>query len=77
MSDTFKVGDVVKLKPRTIKLSPLDVKNYRTATIRALLADVEGGVLLDRHMGGFRYWNVQDLRPASPSPSSSQQGEGK
>jgi hypothetical protein len=62
---SFKVGDVVKLKPRTVKLSPSDVRNHMTATIRAFLVDVEGGVFLDRHMGGFRYWNVEDLLPAT------------
>jgi hypothetical protein len=69
---TFKIGDTVKLKRGTVKLAPVDVRNYRTATIRTFLSDVEGGVLLDRHMGGFRYWNVLDLEPATsrhPSPS--------
>jgi hypothetical protein len=62
---TFKVGDVVKLKPKTVKLAPKDVRNHRKATILAFLPDIQGGVVLDRHMGGFRYWNVEDLLPAA------------
>jgi hypothetical protein len=72
MSVSFKIGDTVKLKRGTVKLAPIDVTNYRTAEIVCFLSDVEGGVRLDRHMGGFRYWNVLDLEaakrkiPASP-----------
>jgi hypothetical protein len=61
----FKVGDVVKLKRGTIKLAPVDVKNHRTATIEGFYSDIEGGVYLDRHMGGFVSWNVEDLEPAA------------
>lgn len=64
VAENLHVGDVVKLRPGTIKLKPLDVVNHRTATVRALLSDVDGGILLDRHMGGFRYWNVLDLEKA-------------
>lgn len=32
-----------------------------TARVRAMLTDIQGGVLLDGYLGGFRYWNVLDL----------------
>jgi len=46
----FCVGSTVRLKGRK-----------RTAKITNLFVDIEGGVRLDRHLGGFRCRNVQDL----------------
>lgn len=71
MTHEFKVGQTVKLNPRTVKLSPEDVTNYRTAKIVCFLKDVDGGVKLDRHMGGFSYWNVADLLPAEAQTTKS------
>jgi hypothetical protein len=61
----FHVGQEVKLKRGAVRLAPADVTNYRSAKIVLFLSDVDGGVRLDRHMGGFRYWNVLDLVPAA------------
>lgn len=43
-------GSVVRLKGRK-----------KTAKVVELLADVKGGVVLDRPLGGFRCWNKNDL----------------
>lgn len=43
-------GSVVRLKGRK-----------KTAKVVELLADVKGGVVLDRPLGGFRCWNKLDL----------------
>lgn len=31
------------------------------AVVVARLSDIKGGVFLDRHLGGYRYWNIADL----------------
>lgn len=36
-------------------------KTRRVAYIKGLYSDIEGGVILDREIDGFRSWNVQDL----------------
>jgi len=48
----MKKGDIVRLKGKC-----------RTAEIVALLdADgIEGGVKLDKRLGGYSYWNKEDL----------------
>jgi len=33
----------------------------QTAVVVAPCTDIEGGVILDRDIGGFRFWNVKDL----------------
>lgn len=47
-------GSVVRLKGRK-----------KTAKVVELLADVKGGVVLDRPLGGFRCWNKLDLERGS------------
>lgn len=47
----FKIGNKVRVKGER-----------GTAEIVLFLSDVKGGVILDRHIGGFRCWNVLDLR---------------
>lgn len=64
---TFKCGDTVKLKPRTVRLPNPDGSNHYTAEIQGFYSDIEGGVFLDRHLGGFWSWNVEDLLPAKTS----------
>lgn len=54
-------GSVVRLKGRK-----------KTAKVVELLADVKGGVVLDRPLGGFRCWNKLDLARASDSASAGQ-----
>lgn len=45
-----KVGDVVQ------------VSGYvDTATVVDVLKDVPGGVRLDKYIGDFRYWNIDEL----------------
>ena len=46
----FKVNDIVRLKGKK-----------RTAKITILLQDIEGGVKLDKRLGGYGYWNIVDL----------------
>ena len=50
---------------RTMKLKPGDtvrvVGERGTAKIRAILKDVHGA-LLEKQIGGFRNWNLDDLR---------------
>lgn len=50
----MKVGDMVKLKSDTSN-------NFEIAVIEISLHDIIGGFKLDRPIGGFRYWNKDDL----------------
>lgn len=52
-------GSVVRLKGRK-----------KTAKVVELLADVKGGVVLDRSLAGFRCWNKRDLERAPVSANS-------
>jgi hypothetical protein len=61
----FKIGDAVRLKPTTIQHEIEGVQTFPTAKIVSFLEDVEGGVTLDRRIGCVRYWNVEDLEPAT------------
>lgn len=56
----MKIGDHVELRH----------KPGKTARIIREYPDIEGGVVLDRKLDGFKSWNVDDLRrvPASKSP---------
>ena len=38
------------------------VGEHGTATVQAILTAVSGGVLLETEIGGFRNWNVDELR---------------
>lgn len=46
----IREGSLVRLKGRKMR-----------ARVWYLLSGIPGGVRLDRPLGGFRYWNVQDL----------------
>ena len=37
------------------------------------LSDIKGGVLLDRPLRGFRYWNVADLKRAAVSANDARE----
>jgi hypothetical protein len=37
-----------------------------TRTIVGFIHDVEGGVILDKPVEGFRCWNIKDLRVVKP-----------
>lgn len=52
----MKVGTPVRLKKA---VSPKGKRE--TATITTKLESIEGGVVLDKPLDGFRYWNVNDL----------------
>ena len=49
--EAMKPGDTVRL-----------LHGKKTAVIRRLLGDVKGGVVLFDWLGGFRCWNVKDLK---------------
>lgn len=51
----FKAGQLVRVRKR----------GWPYARIRRFIADVPGGVVLDRLIDGFAYWNIEDLRPVS------------
>ena len=51
----FKVGDGVMLK------KSLRHEDSDTAKIRNFYDNIDGGVVLDRHIAGFRSWNINDL----------------
>ena len=48
-------GATVYLKPGVTGTAP------GLAVVKAMLDDTEGGVFLDRPLGGCRYWNTEDL----------------
>ena len=56
----IRKGTVVRLKVGTRGVGS---GRRGKAVVLARLATA-GGVLLDRHLGGFRYWNVDDLERA-------------
>lgn len=51
MARKFKIGDAVRVKNSRLK-----------SVIVNFISDIEGGVVLDRYILGFRCWNVEDLR---------------
>lgn len=58
----IKVGDMVRLKKGTcVGKVPEGRQDNRTATVKALLTDIEGGLFMDRDLRGCRYWNVEDV----------------
>lgn len=57
-------GDQVKLRRGVIGFRRTDEINHTTAAIAGFFSDIEGGVILDRRIGGCRCWNVLDLEPA-------------
>lgn len=63
---TINLGDTVKLKSGTGHRCPEGRDNHRTATVRARLTDVEGGLYMDRDLRGCRYWNEQDVVRVTP-----------
>ena len=56
----MKVGDMVKLKSDTSS-------NFEIAFIE--IPDILGGFKLDRPIGGFRYWNKDDMTFVAQSES--------
>jgi len=51
---TFKVGDLVRLQK--------DIsQSKKTAKIVRFYTDIDGGVILDREIGGSKYWNIDCL----------------
>jgi hypothetical protein len=52
MRAPIEIGDVVRLR-----------KHFTRATVTATLdhAGVPGGLVLDKALGGFRYWNSADV----------------
>lgn len=46
----MKAGDLVRLRGKRT-----------TAYVKDMLGDIRGGVLLEKELGGMRYWNVADL----------------
>lgn len=59
----IKAGDRVRLKKSIDQKTrcPEGRENNATSTIKALLADTEGGLFLVRDLRGCRYWNVEDV----------------
>lgn len=58
----MNVGDLVRLKPGIfVGVVPEGRMNHRTARVRALLSDIDGGVYTDRDLRGARYWHVEDV----------------
>lgn len=58
----IEVGQTVRLRQNVVRSIGEDVRLCRQrATVVSFIADIEGGVVLDRHIGGFRCWNVKDL----------------
>lgn len=57
---TIREGATVELKPGVTGSEP------GLAVVKAMLDDIEGGVFLDRPLGGCRYWNVEDLNLIAP-----------
>lgn len=55
----LKIGDKVELRKSVKFVGRIDGE---FAKIEAFLPDVEGGVYLSNRIGGFRYWNVADLK---------------
>jgi hypothetical protein len=52
-------GDVVRLKANTTSVCKSELK--KVAVVEVMLQDIKGGVKLSEAIGGFRYWNVEDL----------------
>ena len=52
---SIRVGDTVRLRGYK-----------RAATVVATLSGIRGGVVLDKPLRGFRYWNVKDLEKVKP-----------
>lgn len=62
----IKVGDVVRLKKGFYVGRVAEGRqDNRTATVRSLLTDIEGGLFMDRDLRGCRYWNVEDVEVVS------------
>ena len=58
---TFKEGDTVKVKPGVTHPYPRGPLHAGTSKIRSVLTEPAGGVMLEKHLHGFRYWNVAEL----------------
>lgn len=52
----FRAGATVRLRDEVPKERPGEL-----AVIHTFLETIDGGVVLDRAIGGTRYWNVADL----------------
>jgi hypothetical protein len=55
----LRIGDRVRLRPRVM----LEFGRV-TSRIQSFIPDIQGGVVLSDYIGGFRCWNVLDLRRA-------------
>jgi hypothetical protein len=51
--EVFRLGDLVRVRGWT-----------KTAKITHFYVDVNGGCILDREIGGYRSWNVEDMSHA-------------
>lgn len=61
---SIAVGDEVKLTLRERRRSncPEFREDNRTAKVKALLTDIDGGLYMDRDLHGCRYWNVEHVQ---------------
>lgn len=64
MRQPVKSGDTVRLR----KALALAEGDQRTATVELPYIDIEGGVLLRTHLGGFVSWNRRDLAIVRRAP---------
>lgn len=62
----FRVGEWVRV-----------AGSRRRARIERFYADIRGGVRLDREIGGFKSWNVEDLRKLAPPGRKSCRAKAK
>jgi hypothetical protein len=55
------VGDVVRL---WVRVADGDTQSARVVNLVPAMRtpEIEGGLLLDRPLNGFRYWNMRDVK---------------
>jgi hypothetical protein len=74
--ETFKVGDLVELRPRALVLYKKlegEVFAGRLVTqtrIKSLFPDIRGLVRLEKRLGGYWTWSVNDLELVSRKAGS-------
>jgi hypothetical protein len=61
----IRAGTLVRLKVGT---KGVGGGRRGTARVRVLLSDIKGGIRLDSPLGGFSYWNREDLERADKPP---------
>lgn len=58
----MSAGDKVRLKMDVdVGNIPPNRENHPDAVIDVKLSDIDGGVIVNRDLGGMRYWNEDDL----------------